>query len=101
VAPQGDEPTIVKRRVGAFAHTELDLVLRGNGVDTILLCGISTSGVVLSTVRHAYDHDYRVVVVADGCTDRDPEVHRLLMERVFPRQARVATAAELLKALGG
>lgn len=100
VAPQGDEPTIVKHRVGAFAHTDLDLILRGNGIDTVVLTGITTSGVVLSTLRHAYDHDYRIVVVSDGCTDRDPDVHRILVDRVFPRQARVTSAAELLQALG-
>jgi nicotinamidase-related amidase len=101
IAPKDNEPTIVKHRVGAFAHTDLDLILRGNGIDTIILTGLTTSGVVLSTLRHAYDHDYRSIVVSDGCTDRDPEVHRILVERVFPRQARVMTTADLLEALGG
>ena len=100
VAPQGNEPTIVKHRVGAFAHTELDLILRGNGWSTLILTGITTSGVVLSTLRHAYDHDYKSVVVSDGCCDRDPEVHRILVERVFPRQARVIGSDELLLAMG-
>jgi nicotinamidase-related amidase len=101
VAPKDDEPTIVKHRVGAFAHTDLDLILRVSGIDSLILTGITTSGVVLSTLRHAYDHDYKSIVVSDGCIDRDPDVHRILVERVFPRQARVMTTAELIEALGG
>lgn len=54
-----------------------------------MLAGIATSGVVLSTVRQAADPDYRLVVLADGCLDPDPEVHRVLTEKVFPRQADV------------
>ena len=51
-----------KTRVGAFSTTDLDEQLRQRGVDTLLLAGISTSGVVLSTVRDAHDRDYRVFV---------------------------------------
>jgi nicotinamidase-related amidase len=60
-----------------------------------VLAGISTSGVVLSTVRDAHDRDYRLIVVADLCADRDPEVHELLTGKVFPGQAEVINAAEL------
>ena len=51
--------------------------------------GHATSGVILSTVRLAADLDYNLIVVEDGCADRDPEVHQLLMEKVFPRQGTV------------
>jgi len=64
-----------------------------------VLAGIATSGVVLSTVRHAADADYRIVVVADCCGDADAEVHRVLTEKVFPRQARVANGVEMIAAL--
>lgn len=59
-----------------------------------MLAGISTSGVGLSTVRLAADLDHRLTVLADACGDPDPEVHRLLIEKVFPRQAVVTTAAD-------
>jgi nicotinamidase-related amidase len=59
-----------------------------------VLAGIATSGVVLSTVRQAADMDYRLTVLSDGCLDADPEVHRVLTEKVFPRQAEVSTVAE-------
>jgi nicotinamidase-related amidase len=92
VAPQAGELIITKRRVGAFSGTELDLVLRAQGRDTLVLLGIATSGVVLSTVRWAADMDYNLVVLADCCADPDEEVHRVLIEKVFPRQATVTTA---------
>jgi nicotinamidase-related amidase len=49
---------------------------------------------VLSTLRQAADLDYRLTVLADGCLDADPEVHRVLMEKVFPRQADVVRIAD-------
>ena len=95
VAPRSGDIVVRKTRVGAFSTTDLDAQLRGFGIDTLILAGISTSGVTLSTVRDASDRDYQVVVLADGCADRDPEVHGVLMRKVFPRQAHVTTVAEL------
>lgn len=92
VAPEPGEAVVTKHRVSAFAGTDLDMILRANGIDTLVLAGIATSGVVLSTVRHAADADYRLVVVEDCCADRDAEVHRVLMEKVFPRQTTVVKA---------
>jgi nicotinamidase-related amidase len=100
VAPKPREVVVTKHRVSAFAGTDLEMILRANGIDTLVLAGLATSGVVLSTLRHAADADYRVVVVEDCCGDRDDEVHRVLMEKVFPRQATVVKADEVVKALG-
>ncbi|HTS97445.1 MAG TPA: cysteine hydrolase [Streptosporangiaceae bacterium] len=94
VAPQPGDHLVTKRRVSAFAGSDLEVLLRGLGADTLVLTGIATSGVVLSTVRQAADLDYRLVVLADACLDADPEVHRVLTEKVFPRQAEVLTAAQ-------
>jgi len=90
---------ITKHRVGAFLGTDLDIVLRANGIRTLVLTGIATSGVVLSTLRYAADADYRIVVVEDCCADRDAEVHRVLMEKVFPRQATIIRAEEAIAAV--
>jgi nicotinamidase-related amidase len=57
--------------------------------------------VILSTVRLAADLDYQLIVVEDGCADRDPEVHKLLMEKVFPRQATVVSSKEMVEAVAG
>jgi len=99
VAPAADEVVITKHRVGAFTGTDLDMILRSNDIDTLVLCGIATSGVVLSTLRHAADADYRLVVLRDCCADREEEVHACLMDKVFPRQATVATAADFIRVL--
>jgi len=100
VAPKPGEAVVAKHRVSAFAGTDLDMILRANGIETLVLAGIATSGVVLSTVRHGADADYRLVVVEDCCTDRDPEVHRVLTEKVFARQTTVVKADEVVGALG-
>ncbi len=94
VAPLPGEIVVTKRRVSAFSGSDLDVVLRSLGVDSLVLTGIATGGVVLSTLRQAADLDYRLTVLRDGCADRDPEVHRVLMEKVFPRQASVVSVAE-------
>jgi nicotinamidase-related amidase len=100
LGPGEGEPVFRKVRVGAFSTTDLDERLRERGIDTLVLAGISTSGVVLSTVRDAADKDYRIVVVADACSDLDEEVHRVLVEKVLPRQAEVVTTAEAVLAFG-
>ena len=95
LAPEPGDIVVRKTRVGAFSTTDLDEQLRQRGISTVVLAGISTSGVVLSTVRDAADRDYRIIVLADGCADFDAEVHDVLLGKVFPRQADVVTVAEL------
>ncbi len=99
VAPLLNEVVVTKRRVGAFSNTDLETVLRAGNITTLVLCGITTSGVVLSTVRWAADKDYALVVVSDACADRDPEVQRVLMDKIFPWQATIVTSSELLTAI--
>ncbi|WP_020499801.1 cysteine hydrolase family protein [Sciscionella marina] len=89
ITPQGSDIVVTKRRVSAFAGSDLDVVLRASDIDTLVLSGIATSGVVLSTLRQAADLDYRITVLSDGCLDGDEEVHRVLTTKVFPRQAEV------------
>ncbi len=101
VAPRDGDIIVRKTRVGAFSTTDLAQQLADRSVDTLILAGISTSGVVLSTVRDASDRDYRLFVLADATADRDPAVHECLMEKVFPRQAEVLTVAELEALLAG
>jgi nicotinamidase-related amidase len=84
-----------KTRFGAFSTTELYRDLRAKGVDTLVIGGISTSGVVLSTLRDASDQDYRLFLLADATADPDPEVHRVLVEKVFPHQAEILETGDL------
>ncbi len=101
VEPQPDEPVILKRRVSAFSGSDLDVLLRSAGAERLVLAGISTSGVVLSTLRQAADLDYRLIVLSDACGDPDAEVHRVLTEKVFPRQALVTTTDDWIHGLSG
>ncbi len=94
VAPEPRDIVVTKHRVGAFSGSDLDAVLRAQGIDHPVLTGIATSGVVLSTLRLAADLDYRLSVLADCCADADDEVHRVLLGKVFPRQADVLSADE-------
>jgi len=98
IAPQPGDIVVVKR-VSAFAGTDLDMILRAKGIETLILFGSATRSVVLSTVRHAADADYRLIVLKDCRADRDPDVHQCLMDKVFPGQSTVITAAECLAAL--
>ena len=90
---------ITRRRVSAFTGSDLEIILRAKNIDHLVLTGISTSGVVLSTLREAVDKDYILTVLSDLCTDRDEEVHRVLTEKVFPRHADVLSSTEWLSRL--
>jgi nicotinamidase-related amidase len=99
--PEPADLLLRKTRVGAFSTTNLADELARRDIDTLLLSGIATSGVVLSTLRDAADRDYRLVVLADCCADADPLVHQVLTERVFPRQADVITASAVAELFAG
>jgi nicotinamidase-related amidase len=94
VAPAPGDVVVTKRRVSAFAGSDLDVVLGSGGTEHLVLAGIATSGVVLSTLCQAADLDYRLTVLADGCLDSDAEVHRALLDKVFPRRADVVSIAD-------
>jgi nicotinamidase-related amidase len=96
VAPEGDDIVVTKHRVNAFVGTDLELILRAKEMDTLILFGIATSGVVLYTLLHAADADYRLVVLKDCCADRDEETHACLVDKIFTRQATVVDAADFL-----
>ena len=72
-------------------------MLRAQDISHIVLTGVATSGVVLSTIREAADKDYHITVLSDCCADADEEVHRVLTTKVFPRQTEVMTAEEWRK----
>ena len=99
IAPKEGDIVVRKVRYGAFSTTDLDKQLRARGIDTLILAGFSTSGVVLSTVRDAADKDYAIFVLEDLTGDPKQEVHDMLMQHVFPRQAEVITSDELTKLL--
>jgi nicotinamidase-related amidase len=91
VDPREGDLVVVKKRVSEFSGSDLEVLLRPLDVTHLVLTGIATTGVVLSTLREAADKDYRLTVLADGCLDAGEEVHRVLIEKVFPRQAEVVS----------
>ena len=99
VAPGSGEIVVGKHRVNALFGTDLDMTLRANGIETLIILGYATSGVVLSTVRYAADLDYRLLVVEDCCADQDSEVHDFLTQRIFPRQTDVVNSQDVIEAL--
>ncbi len=81
---------VTKRGGGAFAGSDLDVVPRAEGITHLVLGGIGTSGVVLSTVRLAADLDFGLTVLADACLDTSEEVHRVLIAKGFRGQAQIS-----------
>jgi nicotinamidase-related amidase len=99
VTPATGDLIVFKHRVSAFSGSDLEMLLRSQSIEHLILGGIATSGVVLSTVREAADKDFQLTVLSDICADFDEEVHSLLLTKLFPRQADVTTSLEWAKAL--
>ena len=95
LGPRPGDIVVRKTRVGAMSTTDLDRQLRDRGIDTLVLAGISTSGVVLSTLIEAADRDYRLYVLSDGTEDPDQQARDVLLGRIFPRRAQVIDTATL------
>ncbi len=93
------DPVIDKKRFSAFTGSSLAVILRAHDVRDLVLAGVSTSGVVLSTLIEAFELDYRLTVLADACMDPDPAVHELLLRKVFPSRASVLDTDEWIAGL--
>ena len=99
LGPEAGDVVIAKRQWGAFYGTELDLQLRRRGVDTIILCGISTNIGVESTARDAFERGYQQVFVEDAMSSRDADEHRQTVSTLFARIGRVRSTEEVIAAL--
>ncbi|GAA3904840.1 cysteine hydrolase [Streptomyces lacrimifluminis] len=88
--PLADEPVVAKRRVNPFLGTHLELILRARGVNTLLLTGVTTDLVILSTAREAHDRDFLVEVLEDATATSDPELHQAALT-LLRRTAEVTT----------
>ncbi|MCS3532949.1 cysteine hydrolase family protein [Chryseobacterium sp. JUb7] len=92
--PEKEDIIVTKRRVSAFTGSDLEVVLRAQNIQHLILTGIATSGIVLSTLREAADKDFALTVISDCCIDTDDEVHDILMKKIFPKQAEVISLNE-------
>ncbi|MFF8731541.1 cysteine hydrolase family protein [Streptomyces sp. NPDC015171] len=95
ITPEDGDIVVRKIRFGSVSTTDLHEQLSERGIDTLILTGISTSGVVLSTLIDTADRDYRVLVLTDGVADSDPETHRVLIDKVFPSRAHLLDSTQL------
>jgi ureidoacrylate peracid hydrolase len=73
--PLPGELVIGKIRYSGFFGTTLNAGLKALGVDTLLVCGLTTECCIDSTVRDAFHLDYHVFVVTDACAAYDPQIH--------------------------
>jgi len=103
LAPRAGEPVIDKPGKGAFYQTDLDLVLRNRGVDTLLVGGVTTEVCVHTTIREANDRGYRCIALDDACGSYFPEFHRVGLAMIKAQGGIfgwVATTTALATALG-
>ncbi|EKS7700604.1 hydrolase [Salmonella enterica] len=90
---------VTKRQWGAFYGTVLELQLRRRGIDTIILCGISTNIGVESTARNAWELGFNLIIAEDACSAASSEQHQSSMTHIFPRIGRVRSVEDILNAL--
>ena len=92
--------TVTKHNPGAFFGTDLDLQLRRRGIDTIILSGLTTSNGVYATALDAFQHGYHLYIVEDATSDRDPDLHHLFFDKLYPKLGTVVTLAQIFSMIG-
>ena len=100
LTPQDGDVVLTHQRVGGFSASQLDIILRSRGIDTVLFVGVATNASVESTARQASDLGYRTIVVADACSAADPGAHDAAVASLG-LLAEITTTAEAVQALSG
>jgi gluconolactonase len=98
--PQDGDHIVEKMRMNGFFETRLDILLRGLGVDTIIVSGAWTNMSIEHTARHGADAGYEVVVPSDGTSTTGDEWQNAALNYAMTNVAKVATCAEIKSALG-
>ncbi|SPD68104.1 Nicotinamidase-related amidase (plasmid) [Cupriavidus taiwanensis] len=93
---QDSEPLITAHRASVFFGTDLQVRLSAQGIDTLIMVGIASTGVVLSSVAYASDADFRLFTVKDCCYDPDEVVHDHLFATAFDSRTTVLSLADAL-----
>src|SRR3954452_13109733 len=97
--PKDGDHIVEKMRMNGFYDTRLDILLRGLGVDTIVIAGAWTNMSIEHTARHGADAGYQVVVASDGTSTTGDEWQQAALNYAMTNVARVATCAEIRDAL--
>lgn len=96
---QDNEPLIIAHRASVFFGTDLEVRLSAQGIDSLIMVGIASTGVVLSSVAYASDADFRLYTVKDCCYDPDQVVHDHLFSTAFDSRTTVLSLADALRLL--
>ena len=99
--PVSGDHVIWKRRSNAFYNSDLELMLRSRGVDTVIISGVVTNGCVANTVRGARERDLHVIVLSDCCATMMPEDDEYFIKKVFSSAGRVRTSDEMVTVISG
>lgn len=96
---QANEPVIIAHRASVFFGTDLQVRLSAQGIDTLIMVGVASTGVMLSSVAYASDADFRLFTVKDCCYDPDQVVHDHLFATAFESRTTVLSLADALALL--
>ncbi|WP_328324802.1 cysteine hydrolase [Kribbella sp. NBC_00382] len=99
IAPVDGDIVVTNQRVGGFASSQLDVILRSRGIDTVVFAGVATNASVEGTARQASDLGYRTIVVADACSAADPAAHDASIASLG-LLGEITSSAEITEALG-
>lgn len=97
LAPQTDEPVIGNWPIGCFSNSKLEQLLKGYGAETLVLMGVATDIVVLTTTLQAVSLFYSVVVVKDCCTTINTRAHEVVLNDILPGLSLVTTAEDIIE----
>jgi len=97
---QPQDHLVTKRTWGAFTNTNLEALLRKEGVTQVVLAGVATSIGVESTARYAYELGFNITLAVDAMTDLNADCHHNSITRIFPRLGETGTTQEILDLLG-
>jgi nicotinamidase-related amidase len=95
--PRSDEPVIEKQWASGFFKTGLEDLLKEQGVDSLVITGLTTSGCVRATAVDGLQHDYKVVIPAEAVGDRNDDAHRANLFDLNAKYADVLNLEEVLK----
>jgi nicotinamidase-related amidase len=98
-ADDKDELTFhrVPGHISALKSPGLLDYLKEKGIKSLVLSGLSTSGCVLRTAVTATDAEFATTVISDACADGDGELHRVILDKIFPSRGHVKSAADFQK----
>ena len=99
ILPRPEDIVVTKRKSSSFFGTDLEVILRARNIETLILTGVSSLGSVESTARAAFDLDYRLLVIGDGCADRDPVANEMAITHFLPRISTVCTTTDFIAAV--